>query len=347
MQFHKRRVVTGRVTGDELLMVLLSYAQSAAPMWRHHSHRLRKSKRLQAIAFHNLAGVSKYGQDKRIFSSEDERKFLAMRTASLPYNRKLREMEEDYIEGAPPARSCTRVPRSDATPRLHPSVGEAEHEAWKKAAADLAGGSWGVYDALKRQGCACTGEERAREIGDEIWHERLAEAWPDRRDVDLDPADDTSPGSGAPLVYATSYADGRVEEMESLEANVHPDAVDGVSQIGPTANRAAVNGGYRPECPDEPVEGLPAACPSPDALARLSRELGAAMGSAMMNDEVRCLEGGDAHPACAKAWGRWEPRIIAHDREGRSRLTDRGAKASGHVGGAKWGPPQTTQHFEW
>ena len=104
MQFHKRRVVTGRVTGDELLMVLLSYAQSAAPMWRHHSHRLRKSKRLQAIAFHNLAGVSKYGQDKRIFSSEDERKFLAMRTASLPYNRKLREMEEDYIEGAPPAR---------------------------------------------------------------------------------------------------------------------------------------------------------------------------------------------------------------------------------------------------
>ena len=32
------------------------------------------------------------------------------------------------------------------------------------------------------------GEERAREIGDEIWHERLAEAWPDRRDVDLDPA---------------------------------------------------------------------------------------------------------------------------------------------------------------
>ena len=67
----------------------------------------------------------------------------------------------------------------------------------------------------------------------------------------------------------------------------------------------------------------------------------------LKNDEVRCLEGSDAHPACAKAWGRWEPRIIAHDREGRSRLTDRGAKAAGHVGGAKWGPPQTTQHFEW
>ena len=130
---------------------------------------------------------------------------------------------------------------------------------------------------LKRQGCACSDAAKAVEVGKELWDERLEQAWPDRRHAGLG-------GGSDDLERVQTAVDGRVALLNALEDKAMPDTMH--DTIGPTARRAASNGGYRPQCPDEPVEGLPAQCPSPSALARLAKDLGIDGKREMMEAEA-------------------------------------------------------------
>ena len=258
-QARRQKVVPGRPHADSLLLLNHHYAALAAPMWHHHVGRLRKSPRLQAIVFHVYATVSRTGaDDARIFDAEDEKKFLEWRTAGLPYNRELRRMEETY-QGA-----------------AH------EHEAWLKQAEHTVGTQWGQYDLLKRMGCACSDDKKAVEVGKELFEERLDQVWPDRKKADL------SGESGSDMPPAAG-GDDRIALLNTLEEKALKNA-HGVYLIGPTARRAAANGGYRPQCPAEPVEGLPPECPSPTALSRLADDLDVEGEGVMMDEEATRYE---------------------------------------------------------
>ena len=122
----------------------------------------------------------------------------------------------------------------------------------------------------------------AVELGKELFEERLDQVWPDRKKADLsgESGSDMPPPAGG---------DDRIALLNTLEEKALKNA-HGVYLIGPTARRAAANGGYRPQCPAEPVEGLPPECPSPTALSRLADDLDVEGARAMMEEEAPTYE---------------------------------------------------------
>ena len=123
-------------------------------------------------------------------------------------------------------------------------------------------------------------DKKAVELGKEFFEERLDQVCPDRKKADLSgESGDMPPAAGG---------DDRIALLTRSRRRLHN--AHGVYLIGPTARRAAANGGYRPQCPAEPVEGLPPECPSPTALSRLADDLDVEGARAMMEEEAPTYE---------------------------------------------------------
>lgn len=192
-----------------------------------------------------------------------------MRTADLPYNSELRRYEESFVNT------------------------DKQHTESMRQARGYAGGAWGTRDWLRSiSSCTCSNDPEAVQIAAGDWTERLEAAYPS--DAALPPVAEAAP------------TDARIAKLEAFEAKVLPLPLASTAPTS-SAYRLRSLGGYRPECPEQPIPGLPKLCPSPVALARISRHMGAAQGSKLLIEELPPGPEGDEWRDMS--WGRYTPDL--------------------------------------
>merc|ERR1712185_811738 len=81
-----------------LLLLLHAVVQGSSSMLLHHRARLAARPALAVGLFNRYVGTfNPTLVELKMFNKEKIDRFLKMRTADLPYNREMRQEEEDYV----------------------------------------------------------------------------------------------------------------------------------------------------------------------------------------------------------------------------------------------------------